>query len=150
MSFYRKRGISVNLKFVVGCEKRINPFDGAAQKIMANSIARIHFREGTRRLHEMKIAKRILMGLCGVLVVVGLALTTWDAIYFSKYGVGFNDAAFFLGNGEFADWPTGERPAYAYFPLAAYGIAAWFLAVVSFSLWPEFHPFPGRVLRGTE
>ena len=73
-----------------------------------------------------------------------------DAIYVKRYGVGFNEAAFFLVNGEFADWPTGERPAYAYFPLGVYGIATCVLAVVLFSLWPELKPNSGRILRGTE
>ena len=111
---------------------------------------------GTEGEHEqdaggaMKPLKRILIGAWVTLAIGGLCLLACDAIYVRSYGVGFNDAAFFLGNGKFADWPTGERPLYAYFPLGAYGIAACLAAVLLSSLSQEIKRQTNRVLRGTE
>jgi hypothetical protein len=98
----------------------------------------------------MTAAKKFLIALCLTLIVAGLSLLACDAIYVANYGVGFNEGAFFLDNGEFVDWPTSERPLYAYFPLGAYGIAACFSAIILFSLSPSFGPHLGRTLRGTE
>jgi hypothetical protein len=94
--------------------------------------------------------KKLHLLLSLLLLATGLVIVVTDAIFITRYGVNFNDAAFFLGNGEFVDWPTAERPLYAYFPLAAYGLAAWLLAIVLFSLSPEIKTHSARALRGTE
>jgi hypothetical protein len=94
--------------------------------------------------------KKLHIVLSLLLVATGVVIVVTDLIFITRYGINFNEAAFFLGNGEFVDWPTGERPLYAYLPLAAYGLAAWLLAVLLFSLSPEIKTYPARVLRGTE
>jgi len=98
----------------------------------------------------VSLLKKLHLSASLILVVAGLSIIAADAVYFAKYGVGFNEAAFFLGNGEFVDWATGECPLYAYFPLAAYGIGACLAAIVLFSVSPEIRAHSGRVLRGTE
>ena len=98
----------------------------------------------------MSLFKKLHIVLSLLLVATGLVIVVTDLIFITRYGVNFNDAAFFLGNGEFVDWPTAERPLYAYFPLAAYGLAAWLLAILLFSLSPEIKTHSARALRGTE
>jgi hypothetical protein len=94
--------------------------------------------------------KKLHIVLSLLLVPTGVVIVVTDLIFITHYGINFNEAAFFLGNGEFVDWPTGERPLYAYFPLAAYRLAAWLLAILLLSLWPEVKSYPSRTLRGTE
>ena len=101
-------------------------------------------------MNGMSLLQKLHLSASLILGAAGLCIIAADTVYFTKYGVGFNEAAFFLGNGEFADWPTGERPFYAYFPLAAYGIGACFAAIILFSVSPQIGTYPGRVLRGTE
>jgi hypothetical protein len=98
----------------------------------------------------MSLLRKLQILVSVILAIAGLVIVVTDVIYIVRYGVDFNEAAFFLGNGEFVDWPTAERPSYAYFPLAAYGLAAWLVAIVLFTLWPELKAHSGRVLRGTE
>ena len=94
--------------------------------------------------------KKLHLLLSLLLVATGLLIVVTDVIFITRYGINFNDAAFFLVNGEFVDWPTGERPLYANFPLAAYGLAAWLFAILLFSLSPEIKTRSARALRGTE
>ena len=98
----------------------------------------------------MSVLKKLQILVSAIFVVAGLVIVVTDVIYIVRYGIDFHEAAFFLGNGEFVDWPTSERPLYAYFPLAAYGLAAWLMAIVLFTMSPETKGHSGRVLRGTE
>jgi hypothetical protein len=63
----------------------------------------------------------------------GLVVLFWD-IFFWQYGVDYHDVAFFTTNAGFADWPTGERPFYTWYPLYAYSFALWILAALTFAL----------------
>ncbi len=74
---------------------------------------------GTSRfIAKLFLAPAIVFFVVGALILVG------DGLFFQKYCVDYNDAAFVTANGDFADWPSGERPGYACLPAWVYGLAA--------------------------
>jgi hypothetical protein len=98
----------------------------------------------------MSICKKLQLFISVFLIAAGLSAFAFDAVCVAKYGVDFNSAAFFLGNGEFVEWPTDGPPLYARAPLTAYGAAAWLIAILVFSASPEIRTHSGRVLKGTK
>jgi hypothetical protein len=98
----------------------------------------------------MRLLKKCQLGAALVLLAAGLFVVGADALFIGKYGVDYNSAAFVVGSRDFADWPTGERPLYSYVPAAGYGMAAWLVALLLFTLSPTIREYRGRVRRGTE
>lgn len=76
----------------------------------------------------MRLIGKLFLALTILLFVAGAFILLGDGLFTLKYGVDYHDAAFVTTNGDFADWPTGERPGYAHLPAWAYGLAAWFAA----------------------
>ena len=99
----------------------------------------------------MRFLKAMPLVVGSLLFVVGLFILTGDGLFMWYYGVDFSDAAFVTQDGQVADWPTGERPAWAYFPAASYALGFVLLGATAFSLWPQIRAEDrGRVWRGTE
>ena len=84
--------------------------------------------------------------LCHLLVVscllaAGLIVLA-DTAFIQRYGMDYSDACAVVG-GEVAEWPTGERPLWAYAPAWTYALIPLLAAGVfgalhpSRSVWPE-------------
>ena len=54
--------------------------------------------------------------------VIGTAILLYDFYFFHCYGDDMNNVAV-VQQGKTFDWPTGERPLYAFFPAWFYGVA---------------------------
>jgi hypothetical protein len=86
-----------------------------------------------------------------ILLAIGLAITIYDITVIREFGFDVNDVADIGRNGELADWPTGERPGWAFVPAFVYGIGFCLAAVLVLAPWPEpAKAYRGRVVRGTE
>lgn len=83
--------------------------------------------------------------------VIGAAIFVGDGLFVWRYGVDFSDAAFVTEDGQVADWPTGERPAWAFLPAATYSLWFVLLGASALAMCPEAgKENRGRVRCGTE
>jgi hypothetical protein len=69
----------------------------------------------------------LILGLASF--AFGTTILFYDAYFFLHYDADVNDVAAVV-NGGIADWPTGERPLYTFFPAWFYGIVFILIAVV--------------------
>src|SRR5262245_33872235 len=99
----------------------------------------------------MRLLKMIPLLAGSLLFLFGAFVLVGDGLFMWHYGVDFSDAAFVTQDGQVADWPTGERPAWAYLPAATYSLGFFLLSATVFALWPEVgKEGRERVWRGTE
>ena len=99
----------------------------------------------------MRILGKLQLSLVTFFVFVGAIIVVGDLLFIRRYGVDYNDVAFVTRNDDLVDWPTGERPLYAYVPTAGYGLAAWFAAALVLVPWPEIpKSYHGAIRRRTE
>jgi hypothetical protein len=71
--------------------------------------------------------KKLFLLLSSGSFLVGTAVVTLDLSFINSYHADFNDVAGTDGPW-IIEWPTGERPVYANFPLWFYGVVLCFLA----------------------
>lgn len=106
---------------------------------------------GRFSLPSMRLLKTLSLVVGSILCLIGAIILIGDGLFLWHYGVGFSDAAFVTSDGQVADWPTGERPAWAYLPAATYSLWFFLLGATAFSVSPEIgKEYRGRVCRGTE
>jgi len=99
----------------------------------------------------MHLFRKLQLTVAMFLVFVGAVIVIGDLLFIRRYGVDYNAVAFVTRSDGVVDWPTGERPLYAYVPAAGYGLAAWFVAALFLVPWPEFpNLYHGTIRRGTE
>ena len=83
-------------------------------------------------------ALRVLPATCGIVcLIAACCVVLADTLFIWRYGVDFCDAAFITETGDFADWPTGERPGWALVPAWLYALPLVLLAVTALAINPE-------------
>jgi hypothetical protein len=96
-------------------------------------------------------ALRILPVICGILcLIAALGVFLADLLFIWRYGVDFCDAAFVTEAGDFADWPTGERPGWAFVPAWLYALPLVLVAATALALNPELGGQRNTGYRGCE
>jgi hypothetical protein len=103
------------------------------------------------RFHAMRLLRNLELTVAAFLILGGAFILVGDILFIDRYGVDYNEVAFVGVTGSTVDWPTGERPLYAYFPAWSYGVVAWLLAAVTLLMWWETRAQGAIVARrGTE
>lgn len=81
---------------------------------------------------------RVLPAICGIIcLIAALCVVVADTLFVWRYGVDFCDASFITEAGDFADWPTGERPTWAFVPAWFYALPLVLMAAAALAVNPE-------------
>ncbi len=97
----------------------------------------------------MSLTRKISLIFAFILLFVSFSIVAYDFSFIGKYDLDALDVAAVADDGVVVEWPTGERPSWANFPLIVYSLP--FFAVASLIV--IYHPgkkYHGRIHLGTE